>query len=215
MNASAPRSKWTVVIAIVLLSGFSIAQQREDWHLQRTELFAKSTFAHGYMHGYEDGFHVGDLDVQMGRSYRDVKCQEKFKKPAGFKAEFGKKGLFDDGYRKGFQVGYTDAFAGRNFRAVQLIQQSSTVLKQGSTRENRDFDSAFQQGYETGQKKGLEDGRSAAAENAAPLQCEEHLAKGGAGEPKADYCEAFRGGYQLGYSDGFANQRDSSVLAQK
>jgi hypothetical protein len=217
VNASAPLSKWLIVIAVLFLSGLSIAQPGDDWHLQRTELFAKSTFAHGYMHGYEEGFHSGDLDLQMGRSYRDVKCQEKFRKPVGFKGDFGSKGLFDDGYRKGFQVGYTDAFAGRNFRAVQLIQQSSASSpKSGPIGENRDFDTAFRQGYETGQKKGLEEGRSAATQNTAPLQCQEQLqAKGGSGEPKADYCEAFRGGYQLGYSDGFANQRDSRVVAQK
>src|SRR5215470_5980325 len=30
-------------------------------------LCARSAFAHGYLHGYEEGFHNADLDIHMGR----------------------------------------------------------------------------------------------------------------------------------------------------
>src|SRR5689334_19449341 len=39
-------------------------------HLQPTAvgaLFLDSAFAHGYRHGYDQGFHLGDLDLHMGR----------------------------------------------------------------------------------------------------------------------------------------------------
>ncbi len=215
LNGSAPTRRTALFLGTIVLFSLSVAAQQEDWHIKKTDLFVKCAFAHGYMHGYEEGFHTGDLDLQMGRPFRDVKANERFKKPNGYKSQFGSRSVFDAGFRKGLLVGYTDAFAGRNFRAVQLFRETAAIptVRPG---EDRDFDNAFMQGYETGQKKGLEDGRSSAAENSAPQQCQEQVvAKGGSGEPKANYCEAFRGGYQLGYSDGFTNQRDARVLAQK
>jgi flagellar biosynthesis/type III secretory pathway protein FliH len=207
------------VATIVLVVCLSAHAQRDDWHMVSHDLFVKSTFAHGYMHGYEEGFHCGDLDMQMGRGYREVKAQEHFKKPVGFKPRFGDKGVFEAGYRNGYLVGYTDSYAGRSFRAVQLIrserQRNQTSPAAGS---DRNFDNAFKQGYESGQKQGLHDGRASAAQNTTPLQCDESAlhSKGGGPEASANYCEAFRGGYQLGYSDGFSNQREGgSMVARK
>lgn len=182
------------------------------------DLFVKSSFAHGYMHGYEEGFHSGDLDMQMGRLYRDVKSQDRYKKPAGYRPQFGDRAFFDDGYRKGFLVGYTDCFAGRSFRAAQLVRQTSQQPPGPEVQNDREFDHAFREGYVSGQKQGLSDGRSAAVENKSPFQCDDSAmeSKGGEGDPKPNYCQAFRSGYQLGYSDGFTNQRENGeIFARK
>jgi flagellar biosynthesis/type III secretory pathway protein FliH len=205
-----------LAVAAVLAFNVCAHAQSDDWHMSSRDLFVKSTFAHGYIHGYEEGFHAGDIDMQMGRSYREMKCQEKFKKPAGYRDQFGSKGTYDDGYRKGYTVGYIDSYEGRNFRAIQLIRAAQASNDRSGWRLDQEFDSAFRQGYEAGQSKGLQDGRTSVAAQNEPASCEEKLqAKGGSGLNN-NYCDAFRSGYQLGYSDGFANQRDrGKVLAKK
>jgi len=193
--------------------------QSDDWHLSENgakALFARSAFAHGYMHGYEEGFHNGDLDLQMGRSFREVKNQEKFKKPCGYRADFGDRGTFEAGYRKGYSVGYIDSYSGRAFRAMQLVHlarnQDST---DAATHPDRQFDRAFIAGYEAGQQFGLKDGRSEV--KAAAL---DSVACGAVGEHadglEPQYCAAYQSGYQLGYSDGYSNQREAGqIFARK
>lgn len=216
-NAFAPIRMFFAVAGFVALNVLASAQF-DDWHMLSCNLFVKSTFAHGYIHGYEEGFHTGDLDMQMGRNYRDVKNHEKFKKPSGYKSQFGDKGTYEAGYRKGYRIGYVDSYEGRNFRAIALVRKAGPPgLDRVEFSFGREYDSGFRQGYETGQTQGLKDGRSDTKENAVPSECADiSLAKGGAGEPAAHYCEAFRNGYELGYSDGFSNQRDrAKVLAKR
>jgi flagellar biosynthesis/type III secretory pathway protein FliH len=182
--------------------------QRNDWHVPARDLFVKSTFAHGYIHGYEQGFHNGDIDLQMGREFRDAKSQIEYKKPVGYRNEFGEKKIFEDGYRDGFLVGYTDCFSGRSFRAVQLLEASHPVSSPTKIHFDRNFDRAFRDGYETGQRQGLADGRVSAAFRVDASVCE----PGPHGEMTPETCEAFRSGYRLGYSDGFANQHETSAV---
>jgi flagellar biosynthesis/type III secretory pathway protein FliH len=176
------------------------------------DLFVKSSFAHGYMHGYEEGFHAGDLDMQMGRTYREVKIQERYKKPVGYRPQFGDHGLFDEGYHHGYLVGYVDCFSGRNFRAVQLVRGQGAIKPEA--RSDESFDRAFREGYVSGQKQGLKDGRSKDNLANTLFQCDEATmqSKGGEGEPRGSYCQAFSSGYQLGYSDGFANQKENGDI---
>jgi flagellar biosynthesis/type III secretory pathway protein FliH len=192
------------------------AAQYDDWHMFSRELFIKSTFAHGYMHGYEEGFHSGDLDMQMGRAFREAKYHEKYKKPTGYKVQFGDKGVYDQAYRYGYLVAYIDCYEGRNFRAASLIREGTATNPKGAVLSlDREFDNGFRQGYEVGQKRGLQDGRSAITGSSATFKCEDPSIKGG-GKSKSDYCEAFRHGYELGYSDGFSNQRErGKVVAKK
>ncbi|HWR16445.1 MAG TPA: hypothetical protein VN577_16600 [Terriglobales bacterium] len=194
----------------------NLQAQAADWHLVSHNLFAKSAFAHGYIHGYEEGFHNGDLDLQMGRAFRDVRSQPTYKKPVGFKKEYGDKKLFEAGYRRGFAVAYVDCMWGRPFRAAELVKEAEDAPRR-EIAIDRTFDRAFQEGYETGEKQGLQDGRSSLAEAKASVQCEEHASqpKGSAGDSQSSYCEAFRSGYHLGYSDGFLNQKEEHILARK
>jgi hypothetical protein len=210
MAVSKAFTPFRIILAVQLLflcATTAQAQLDDDWHMFSRDLFVRSAFAHGYMHGYEDGFHNGDLDLQMGRLYRDVKSQSDFKKPPGYRNQFGDKDIFQEGYRTGFRVGYIDCFSGRNFRAAQLLNLSrQTRLSRESLRFDKNFDHAFRQGYESGQRQGLADGRVSDVSLMDPSTCQlpsDH------GAVPADYCDAFRDGYQLGYSDGYTNQRGS------
>lgn len=202
-----------VAVTVLLFVCVAAQAQRDDWHLFTRDVFVKSIFAHGYMHGYEQGFHNGDVDLQMGRTFRDVKVQQEYKKPVGYLEQFGDRRLFETGYRAGFLVGYTDCLAGRNFRAVQLL---SPPYQSQFTRESVHFDAlfdrAFRDGYEIGQRQGLADGRVSEVSRPDLSNCD--VLTGHDAKP-TEYCDAFRDGYQLGYSDGFANQRGTSeVLAR-
>ena len=207
-----------LVFSLAVCSVFAFAQS-EDWHYSSRgakTFFTRSAFAHGYMHGYEEGFHNGDLDLQMGRPFKEVKCQEKFKKPYGYRSEFGDRGSFEVGYRKGYSVGYIDSYSGRSFRAMQLVREAkSEPLNYGGAMSDHAFDKAFMSGYEAGQHFGLKDGRAetkAAALNSMVCGGVPENAK----EQTPEYCAAYQRGYQLGYSDGYANQSQAGqVVARK
>ncbi len=203
-NAFTPTRLTTAVVTVLTLSLCAAAQN--DWHMASRNLFVKSAFAHGYMHGYEEGFHNGDLDVQMGRYYREVKTQERYHRPVGYRYQYGDREYFDAGYHKGFLVGYNDSFAGRNFRAVQLMKAEDRRMAEAKARFDREFDHAFRDGYESGQKQGLQDGRVSEVTKKDAFAC---AAAGVQGQmASTDYCGAFQTGYSLGYSDGFANQKE-------
>ncbi len=181
----------------------------DDWHLSDNGdrvFFLRSVFAHGY----EEGCHEGDLDLQMGRPFLAVKSQDRFRKICGYRVDFGDHGSFEEGYRKGYAVGYTDSYAGRNFRATRLLQLAKSQSLSGVNAEpDRSFNRAFKSGYNRGQQIGLTDGP-----NAAPLANLDSVACDGI-SAKTE-CAAYRQGYRLGYSDGYTNQRDvSPVLARK
>ncbi|MGZ4788039.1 MAG: hypothetical protein ACXVZX_05935 [Terriglobales bacterium] len=209
----------SLVLACLLFMSFVAFAQAQDWHLSNDgarALFARSAFAHGYMHGYEEGFHVGDLDLQMGRTFHEIKGQEKFKKPCGYHSEFGQKGSFESGYRKGYSVGYIDAYTGRSFRAMQLVRQAkSQHWPDLEAIPDGHFDRAFVSGYEAGRKFGLQDGRT----EAKPASLDSVACGPGATHSNAvapQYCAAYENGYHLGYSDGYDNQREAAqVFARK
>lgn len=219
LKDTAPIRVFLLLTSLFFVCALATAQSL-DWHLSNNgakPLFMRSAFAHGYMHGYEEGFHSGDLDLQMGRIFRETRSQEKFKKPCGYRPEFGDRGTFEAGYRKGYSVGYIDSYSGRAFRAMQLIHLAKTDDKKGtnSAVPDRQFDRAFIAGYEAGQQFGLKDGR--AEVKAASL---DSIACGSFGEHakamEAQYCGAYQSGYQLGYSDGYSNQREGGqVFARK
>lgn len=213
MNVRSPLRLCLLVVTFSLASTFAMAQASNanhsaDWHLSSAgakAFFTRSCLAHGYMHGYEEGFYQGDMDLQFGRHFQSFKNQVRFRKVRGYQAEFGERKNFSKGYRKGYAVGYIDAFSGRSFRAMQLVEQAKSDGKpDAEARPDEHFDEVFLQGYELGQKAGLQDGRSATPVLAVdPKDCGQ---KRNGGE--ADYCDAYQSGYRLGYSDGFANQRE-------
>ena len=201
------------LFAALLLVSVATSAQTYDWHLSSDGdpgFFLRSVFAHGYMHGYEEGFHAGDLDLQMGRPFHTVTQQLRYKKVAGYQAGFGDHASFQNGYRKGYAVGYTDAYAGRDFRAMQLLRLArSEPISPSASAPDRLFDRAFALGYNDGTKVGLDDGRAGAPlADMNSIHC--------SGNTRNEDCHAYQQGYRLGYSDGYTNQRDTgAVLAQK
>ncbi|HXZ81641.1 MAG TPA: hypothetical protein VEG30_17060 [Terriglobales bacterium] len=196
-------------------AAMAFGQLQGDAHvtLDRASAFLqKSAFAHGYMHGYEEGFHVADSDLQMYRDFREVKSMEKFRKCIGYRPEYGERHMFDSGYHEGFRVGYFDGYAGRRFRAVEGVRRAAGDLldhQQMNFHPSHSFDEAVMAGYLTGRTQGLQDGREASSYRSVAGNCSSILDARHAGAGP-EYCEAFRRGYQIGYGDGYTNQRPPS-----
>lgn len=195
-----------LLLATLLAATFAASQNTSDSHYLalRTQAIARqSVFVHGYLHGYEEGFHLADLDIQMGRSARDIgKCKEA-RETEGYRREFGDKHFFQVGYREGMRVGYADGMSGRSFRAVDQIDAISAASLDGASPDaGRVFDQGFSLGYATGQRQGLQDGRRnpnftpplPACPPQPPRRADE-----------STFCSAYAGGYRVGYADGFSN----------
>lgn len=169
-------------------------------------LYCRSAFMHGYIHGYEEGFHSADLDLQMGRRARPLNSIKEYRDHKGvrYRAEFGDRDWFYRGFRQGFEVGYSDAISGREFRAVSQARRSASGLPDDQALVGRttNFDNGFYAGYHAGLGRGLHDGRGSPADEGQPA-CD---AKGDLNAWTSQYCEAFARGFHLGYADGYANQ---------
>lgn len=193
----------------MLLVCLPMTAQDPDMHFASdpaSALYRHSAFLHGYAHGYEMGFHSGDIDLHLGRAAREAKVFKKFKEAKKFyRKDFGSRDAFTEGYQQGFRVGYGDAYMGRNFRAAHEVRSIQQQLRDGGDFEpkpNEVFDRAVQQGYKAGMTAGLGDARKNAAfrEGAGPCP----------GKKDEAYCMAHGLGYELGYSDGYNNQRKPS-----
>jgi hypothetical protein len=201
---------------LLLVASIAWAQKAPDPHFAapRTSAIAhKSAFVHGYLHGYEEGFHLADLDIQMGRGVRDIsKCKEA-REAAGYRREFGSKHIFESGFREGVRVGYADATAGRAFRAVDALKAIGPVAPDWAQAEpDAAFDQGFSTGYTSGQRRGLEDGHRGETLTPPLTSCPPLPAKA---PEQQTYCAAYVGGYRVGYDDGFTNvARRGAVQAE-
>lgn len=182
----------------------AISAQESDPHFAAAPTSAiahHSVFVHGYLHGYEQGFHEADLDVQLIRQPRNVDKIPEFRQCLGYRTQFGDKKIFHNGYREGFRVGYADGIARRSFRAIPEVE-SLTSAEEPDPQPNPQFDRGFSLGYRSGQQQGLHDGRSDANYQAPNPACPSDAQNTDAG---GDFCKAFVSGFRLGYSDGFVN----------
>ena len=190
-----------VVVFSVLIFVAGVLAAQPDYHLtgdSAKAVYQQSTWAHGYVHGYQMGFHEGTIDYHMAHMRRDPRKIKRAQKASECYHEgFGDRKVFERGYKEGFNVGYTDAFAGRDYRASNEMEKLAATepVKDGSH-----LDPVLGEGYTAGQRTGLEDGRRAAAYMPQNAQCPVHYAEW--------QCVAFRLGFQLGYSDGYHNQRE-------
>ena len=186
----------------------------DDSHLQidpAAPIYQRSVFLHGYAHGYELGFHSGDIDLHMSRSGRDPRTIKMFKDSKRvYQRSFGNRDMFVNGYEQGFRVGYADAFYGRDFRAARELRtltqqmQDTGALQQtvasGQISGSSEFDKGIADGYKQGLTNGLNDARSSKAYHPENSECSRKSTDG-------QFCPAHRLGYELGYSDGYNNQR--------
>lgn len=196
--------------------GFADDANAEEVHMadpNAAALYSASIFLHGYIHGYEQGFHNADVDIHMAHGFRDVSTMSDYKKTAGYRPAFGEKGVFERGFRQGFRVGYTDGMSGRSLRAVGMLRMAATGLSL-DPRKIASFEVGVEEGYQTGQTAGLHDGRTAASfrnpiPGCTPLDANASEAK------DAAYCDGFRRAFSIGYSDGYTNQQDNPHVAVK
>jgi hypothetical protein len=203
-----------LLLALLLPLSIAVAAQ-DDSHLKidpAAPIYQRSVFLHGYAHGYELGFHSGDVDLHMARSSRDPRTIKMFKDSKRvYQRSFGNRDMFINGYEQGFRVGYADAFYGRDFRAARELrtlsqqmqdmggQQQNAGLRQVSN--SSEFDKGIADGYKAGLSNGLEDARSSKGYHPENSECSRKSNDG-------QFCPAHRLGYELGYSDGYNNQRN-------
>ena len=202
-----------VVLALFLLLSWAGAA-RSDSHFDidpAAPIYQRSVFLHGYAHGYELGFHSGDLDLHMGRNGRDPRGVKMFKDGKKYyQPGFGNRDMFISGYESGFRVGYADAYFGRDFRAARELRTLSQQLQDAPAASvpanvkqvsaNADFDKGISDGYKQGLSTGLNDARSSGAYRPGGSECPRK-------DKTGQFCPGHRLGYELGYSDGYNNQR--------
>jgi hypothetical protein len=126
----------------------SVFAQRADRHTLSDDaqsLYRRSAFAHGYIHGYEEGFHCGNLDWHMGRSRREVVHDLHIlridKRRIAYREEYGDKKMFLKGYDQGYLDAYNDVFDGKPFRAVTEARAAAAGLT--GAPPSRNFDDGF------------------------------------------------------------------------
>lgn len=188
-------------VFFALLATFVAAQDTHFADSPARGLFQRSAWAHGYIHGYEAGFHVGNLDLHMDRSARDPHHLKPYKHAdSHYRPAFGDRDDFTHGYGSGFEVGYLDGFRGKEFRADRLAQNLSEEFAPQPIPADRQFDVTLQNAYDTGRKSGLADARLQHDFDPSREKCP-------SASPALNSCGAFQLGYRWGYSDGFTNQR--------
>ncbi len=167
---------------------------------------------HGYMHGYEQGFHAADLDLQMTHDPADPTQMKAYRSLTGYESAFGDKHFFENGYHKGFVVGYADGMSERQFRAEGELRALAQALPDGDDKPSKVFDTGFSAGYGDGVQHGLRDGRVGMAFMETGAECQEgYLGSSRRGD---EYCSGYLRGYRLGYNDGYVNQAPQ-VLAER
>lgn len=206
-----------VILLLLLCSGWVLAAACPHLTSERGPLYQHSAFAHGYIHGYEQGFHVGNQDLQLARNARDINRSDFYREAADeYHSGFGARDAFRAGYRDGLVIGYTDAMSGHSFRAIDEARIASARLDVApdasahhSSQTGKQFELGFMHGYRAGTLQGVGDGRNRATYRSAQAECS------GAGEKVPlgeEYCGGYLRGFTFGYSDGYINH-DHLVVA--
>jgi len=194
------------LILVGAVLAFTVSSRAADAHRPDTHLsdpaaalYARSPFAHGYIHGYEDGYHAADQDLQFGRLMRGVRS-----KPAPHpESKIGSSdpASLRKGYAQGFAAGYRDSAAGRDFRAIAALRTLASALPADAPTPDREFDRGFNDGYFAGE--------AYAATSNPPIHdlgyisrfCAEHVAGGKSPSAETHQCPGYTAGFRLGYSD--------------
>ena len=209
-----------VVCLIAPLSSAQTADHKPDVHLSdaAAPLYAHSSFAHGYIHGYEDGFHTADQDVQFGRLNRGVR--RKMTGHPDNNIETADHGSFRKGYEQGFSAGYRDSAAGREFRAVAALREAAAALQLQNTGANDPaFDHAFREGYLAGQTYARRFPKPITDFNYVAAYCAAHV-KGMRSvadreKPPQSECPVYTQGFRIGYADTRIQQPAQTTASTK
>src|SRR5262249_222891 len=146
-----PARKILPCLLLALATSVSWAGE-PDRHLDgdpASALYRSSTFVHGFIHGYEDGFKTADIVYQMALEQQDLEKFHQYREATtGYRREFGSKDDFRQGYREGFRSGYNDSLQNRSFRVVSAARQAAAGLKDPS---GKGFESGLVSGYRAAQ----------------------------------------------------------------
>jgi hypothetical protein len=186
-----------------------VAQQKADEHMvdAASLLYQRSAFAHGYLHGYEQGFHLADLDIQMGHMLPGVRIRrQSHEEDPHYRPGYGDKRLFVTGFKLGMRAGYTDSLGGVPFRAISEMRNAADGLAAAEP-TSAHFDRGFYEGFLNGNVQGAKGAKDPHAVDLAGISntCrQQHAAdKPEHGPP---YCDGYTRGFRLGYNDGHAEQ---------
>ena len=200
------------LVAAALVSVTNARAGDTDPHLSHDgtgALCQHSVFAHGYIHGYEEGFHWGNLDFQTGRSVS--RGQEARASKSSYEKTFGHRGRFKAGYHRGFLAGYHDGFSGREFRAHQTAKLAAKDLPETprDAKQLATFDSGMSDGYDLGDIHGQNASRDDDDFNPTTDLCASGTKEHASHPPL--YCAGFQRGYTMGYSDGYVGYTSDSA----
>ncbi len=204
---------YVAVIGLLLALGAASALAADDCAAgPAAELVRRSTFAHGYLHGYEAGFHAGDVDFHAARVRTPRQLRES-DRPVGYLPEFGSRESFRSGFHGGFLAGYEDSIAGRDFRGFHVV----AAFADSDPAFPRDFDLGVADGYKAGQRLGIEDLQADADFNPEQAACPAKPDHDGRLPAYSEaYCSGYVAAYRLGYRDAFVRVSaapDTSVVA--
>lgn len=198
----AESGKLLTLLAICLFPLALVGGTPPDTHWSGDEastLYQRSPFAHGFIHGYEDGFAAADTVYQLGLPPSDPEATHQFKDAdRGYQSTFGSKDRFKRGYREGFRSGYDDSLHNRHFRGVSAARDAAIGLPDDP---GRAFDPGFSSGFKAAEEAGALD--------TEPLVCDAQLANKQR-EIKAGYCDGFQRGARF-WRDAAALPSEGSI----
>ena len=119
-----------VALLVVLATALAYSQKNsnaDDAFVTDPALRAyleRSSYQHGSLHGYEDGYQCGDLDFHLQRPQPDFKKVKEYRSGTRGYVD-GDKDEYRAGYQDGYQVGYQDGASGRSFAAVGRLEAAS------------------------------------------------------------------------------------------
>lgn len=175
---------------------------QSDYHLDADPgraLYRGSVWAHGYIHGYETGFHYGNFDRQVVGTARAEKQIKHCRDPKHHYGKgFGSRAHFDAGFSEGFKAGYADGVTGEAFRAAEQVRG---LVKSDQPPIEHPVDEGIASGYLQGRTEGLSDARLDASYTPGRAACPSDS------NAQPGFCESFLLGFRWGYSDGYHNQR--------
>jgi hypothetical protein len=185
----------SAAFAICCCAGIAIrcaaAADHQDMHYADISgaLCRASSFAHGFLHGYEDGFHEADQNVQLGRIYRMPGLgKEMAPTHPSFTPDGVHRELFMRGYRAGFEDGYSDSVSGREFRAVEYLRSVAGGVT--PVHMNRIFDGGFADGFKAG----------VGSEHAMTIDYVAGYCRGVQKQDPEQYCAGYSRGFEVGFA---------------
>jgi hypothetical protein len=177
-----------LIVSVIAPCAFAQRADRHTLSDDAQSLYRRSAFAHGYIHGYEEGFHCGNLDWHMGRSRRevvhDLHILKIDKKRIAYREGYGDKKMFLKGYDQGYLDAYNDVFDGKPFRAVTEARAAAAGLS--GAPPSRNFDDGFVAGINA-----VRDGQLASARDlsGATQSCIQNMQNA-----SGEFCDAYARG---------------------